>query len=133
VAPPATSGCEGPRGCSPKVPAVTGDEGKPWRWPGQWMRQESFWRDVGSRTLAAVFAAGIVYVFAVAAGYVSRPDGLPVGLLVTWVIVSLWFHVKSSKLDPNSWYGKVPTWLLRLGEWTVNVSGALLIYWVFFS
>jgi hypothetical protein len=112
---------------------MAGDEGKPWRWPGQWMRQESFWRDVGSRTLAAVFAAGIIYVFAVAAGYVSRPDGLPVGLLVGWLIVSTWFHVKSSKLDPTSWYGRVPTWLLRLGEWTVNVSGALLLYWVLFA
>jgi hypothetical protein len=49
------------------------EEGKPWQWPGQWVRQESFWRDVGTRTLSAVFAAGLVYVIAVILGYVRRP------------------------------------------------------------
>jgi hypothetical protein len=40
------------------------------------MKDEDFWRDVGSRTLATVFAAGIVYVFALSAGYVGRPSVL---------------------------------------------------------
>jgi hypothetical protein len=56
---------------------------KPWQWPGVWMRDEDFWRDVGSRTLATVFAAAIVYTFALAAGYVRSPNGVDVLLL--WV------------------------------------------------
>jgi hypothetical protein len=39
-----------------------------------WFKDEKFWRDVGSRTLAAVIAAGIIYGFALAAGYVARPN-----------------------------------------------------------
>ena len=46
---------------------------QPWRWPGQWLKDEKFWREVGSRTLSAVIAAGIIYLFAIAAGYVRRP------------------------------------------------------------
>jgi len=40
----------------------------------EWFRQESFWRDVGSRTLAAVFAAAIIYLGALLLGYVSKPN-----------------------------------------------------------
>lgn len=105
--------------------------GKPWRWPGVWFRQESFWRDVASRTLAAVFAAGIVYVFAVAGGYVSKPNVLPFVALLAWFIPSVYFYAKSSKLNPNGWYGRWPTWLLRILEWVDNIVLVLILIWIF--
>src|SRR4051794_38724234 len=46
---------------------------KPWRWPGQWFRQEAFWRDVGSRTLSALLAGGLAYIAAIGLGYARRP------------------------------------------------------------
>lgn len=56
---------------------------KPWRWPGEWLRQESFWRDVGSRTLAGVFAGLLLYIGAVLLGYVQRPGVWRVLLVVS--------------------------------------------------
>jgi hypothetical protein len=75
------------------------DKAKPWRWPGQWVRDDTFWRDVASRTLSALFASLFIYVFAVAAGYVSRPDvwrlilvlPLMVAIFVAVVLLANWY------------------------------------------
>jgi 4-amino-4-deoxy-L-arabinose transferase-like glycosyltransferase len=79
---------------------VTGTENEPvnpWRWPEQWLRDEKFWRDVGSRTLSAIFAAGLIYVFALAAGYVRRPNVLPLALAMFAGLALTFF---------TQWYGR---------------------------
>lgn len=62
--------------------ALTGKT-PPWRWPIEWYHDHTFWREVASRTLAAVFAAAIIFVFAVIAGYISGPDVLPLAIAGT--------------------------------------------------
>lgn len=65
-----------------------------WRRPATWVREESFWRDVATRTLAALISALIIYLFAVAAGYIGRPSVWPVivagGLPVLGLLVGSW-------------------------------------------
>ncbi|SKY52404.1 Uncharacterised protein [Mycobacteroides abscessus subsp. massiliense] len=41
----------------------------------EWLSEETFWRDVTTRTLAAAIVATGAYLFALGAGYVSTPSG----------------------------------------------------------
>jgi hypothetical protein len=61
---------------------MTDELGKPWRWPGEWVRQESFWRDVTTRTMSVLVSGAILYLLALAGGYVSRP-GTPLIVAMT--------------------------------------------------
>jgi L-asparagine transporter-like permease len=90
---------------------------KPWRWPGEWVRQESFWRDVGTRTLGGLFAGVLLYVGAVMLGYVSRPDVWPLVLTTAavglWVSLVMWAmtvydrRIKSGETKPP----RFPSWV----------------------
>ncbi|CAH0190260.1 hypothetical protein SRABI91_01655 [Rhodococcoides fascians] len=40
----------------------------------EWLGQESFWKDVTTRTVAAVLTLAIVYVFTLSAGYLQGPN-----------------------------------------------------------
>lgn len=40
-----------------------------------WLSEETFWRDVTTRTLAAAIVATGAYLFALGAGYISTPSG----------------------------------------------------------
>jgi hypothetical protein len=84
--------------------------GKPWRWPGVWVRQESFWRDVGSRTLSAVFAAAIVYVFAIVAGYVSKPDVWPTILLLSGIVAYASLNLLTLRRGRRRWANNRREW-----------------------
>jgi FtsH-binding integral membrane protein len=89
------------------------DGGKAWQWPGQWVKQESFWRDVGSRTLSALLAAFFLYMIASSAGIVASPPFLrvliAVGLtaistLITYGIMRLYVRRQRRKpVKPGSW------------------------------
>lgn len=46
----------------------------PWAWPGEWVREEKFWRDIGARVLAGVVTAAIVYLGALVLGYLHTPE-----------------------------------------------------------
>jgi anti-sigma-K factor RskA len=54
------------------------------------MRDHTFWRDVATRTMSAIFAAILVYLGAVLLGYVSRPAVWPIvlGLSISGAAVS---------------------------------------------
>jgi hypothetical protein len=68
-----------------------------WRWPREWFRDQGFWKDVASRTLAAVIAAAILFIFAVAGGYVGRPSVWPivlVGSATCSVVLALVMYVR---------------------------------------
>ncbi|WBP94261.1 MULTISPECIES: hypothetical protein [Mycobacteriaceae] len=50
---------------------------------GGWLREESFYRDVVTRSLSILITGGFGYLAAVALGYVGRPPGQAVVLIVT--------------------------------------------------
>lgn len=70
---------------------ATGPEKKSiWEVMGGWLKDESFYRDIATRALSIALVAGVAYIYAVAAGYISTPPGravLPVVLMVTYVVV----------------------------------------------
>lgn len=49
---------------------------RPWQWPADWVRDENFWRDVATRTLAALIAAFIVWGIGVATGIFTGPHAV---------------------------------------------------------
>lgn len=54
---------------------------------GRWFREESFYRDVTTRTLSAILAALFAYLGAVAFGYVGKPS--PAGVFVLgWALAT---------------------------------------------
>lgn len=59
----------------------------PWKWPGQWVRSESWWREVSTRTAAAVLTVVIVASAGVAAGYIQRPTLRETALLVANLVL----------------------------------------------
>jgi len=54
---------------------------RPWYWPAAWMREEKFWRDIGTRVLAGVITAAIIYCGALLLGYLHSPE-IGAGLLL---------------------------------------------------
>jgi hypothetical protein len=49
---------------------------RPWHWPRQWVRDQSFYRDIATRTVAGVLVVAIAYVFGVIMGtYRARDCG----------------------------------------------------------
>jgi hypothetical protein len=76
-----------------------------WHWPGMWFRDEAFWRDVASRTLAALVSATVIFVVAVAAGYLGRPDLRPVAYYAAAGVL-LWlvgFALASGSRPRRAW------------------------------
>lgn len=52
---------------------VEKEKTKPWHWPGEWVRDQSFYRDIATRTAAGVLVGIIGYSFAVFMGYIQNP------------------------------------------------------------
>ena len=63
---------------------------KPWQWPGEWARDEKFWRDVATRTASGLLTLFLAYNFAVIAGYLKQPAWLRSIAAVVWVLFFLW-------------------------------------------
>ncbi|MFB2580199.1 hypothetical protein ACEXQD_03035 [Herbiconiux sp. P15] len=62
----------------------------PWSLPAQWLREEKFWRDIGTRVLAGVITAAIVYLGALVLGYLHTPEiGVGVTIVLTAAVVAL--------------------------------------------
>lgn len=59
-----------------------------WLWPVEWIKDQSFWRDLTSRALAGLIVAAVAYLFAILAGYLSSPGPLHVVLLIAAMIAS---------------------------------------------
>ncbi|MFC9420027.1 hypothetical protein [Bacillus mobilis] len=64
---------------------------KPWQWPGAWMRDEKFWKDVASRTASGLLVVIIGLLYAGAAGYITQPDVR--GFLIGFAVVALGWTV----------------------------------------
>lgn len=49
------------------------NKSKPWQWPREWVKDESFWRDIATKTISASLAALLIYLSGLALGYFSSP------------------------------------------------------------
>lgn len=105
------------------------EKSKPWRWPGEWIRDEKFWKDVASRTLSGVLAVGVIYVYGLAVGYFQTPIivgttlaatgmiGFVIVLVTMFVVV---FRIGIKKITGHETF-------LRKFELFLAISGAILI------
>jgi hypothetical protein len=60
---------------------------RPWQWPGEWFRDQSFWRDVGSRTLSGLIVLFFGYWAALLLGFIKSPDNFKNAFQVTAVVL----------------------------------------------
>lgn len=79
---------------------------KPWQWPGEWFRDEKFWRDVGSRTLSGLIVLFFGYWAALLLGFIKSPDNFKNAFQVTGVALMV--------IATIIWNEKKPTRPLRL-------------------
>lgn len=49
---------------------------RPWQWPGEWFRDEKFWREVTARALSGVIVLFLGYWAALFLGYIRTPSAL---------------------------------------------------------
>jgi hypothetical protein len=59
---------------------------KPWQWPRKWVREETFWREMTTRTLSALLAAAVLFVGARGAGLFPQ---IPWSTVLLWCGISL--------------------------------------------
>lgn len=78
---------------------------KPWQWPGEWFRDEKFWRDVGSRTLSGLIVLFFGYWAALLLGFIKSPDNFKNAFQVTGVALMV--------IATIIWNEKKPTQPLR--------------------
>jgi hypothetical protein len=72
---------------------------KPWQWPGEWFRDEKFWRDVGSRTVSGLIVLFFGYWAALLLGFIKSPDNFRNAFQVTAVVMnSIWVIAWSTKV-----------------------------------
>jgi hypothetical protein len=62
---------------------------KPWKWPGEWVRDASWWRDVSTRAVAGLIVVFIVWGVGIAVGAFSAPGAVTGFLNVTLVLLAL--------------------------------------------
>ncbi|MHC6592907.1 hypothetical protein [Arthrobacter sp. C152] len=78
---------------------------RPWQWPGEWFRDEKFWRDVGSRTLSGLIVLFFGYWAALLLGFIKSPDNFKNAFYVTGVALMV--------IATVIWNEKKPTHPLR--------------------
>lgn len=77
----------------------TEKQSRPWQWPGEWFRDQSFWRDVGSRTLSGLIVLFFGYWAALLLGFIKSPDNFKNAFQVTaFVLVAIGTIVWNEKL-----------------------------------
>lgn len=94
----------------------------PSRWLQKWVREEKFWRDVVTRTLAALIVVFLGYLYAIMAGYVGAPNMWRVWVscivaiaLAVLIAVCVRSAVKISKLEMGVGAGNLRVgWLYLL-------------------
>lgn len=81
-------------------------QSKPWQWPGEWFSDQSFWRDVGSRTISGLIVLFLGYWAALLLGFIKSPDNFKNAYLVTGIALMA--------IATIIWNEKKPTKPLRL-------------------
>jgi multisubunit Na+/H+ antiporter MnhB subunit len=65
------------------------DEREQQRWLLEWVREESFWRDITTRSLAILISGAVLYILALAGGYVRTPDGSITSLVLVPLVLMM--------------------------------------------
>lgn len=109
--------------------AEVAEKSKPWQWPGEWMKDEKFWKDVASRTLSGVLAVGIIYLYGLAVGYFKTPVIVGTTLLAIgaggFAIVLILLGIVVHRVGFKNVTGHEK--FLRTFEVFLMVSGAILL------
>jgi hypothetical protein len=99
-----------------------------------WLGQESFWRDVTTRTLATIVAAILAYLYALGAGYVSSPTGLQT---LRGIAIPVFGLVIGSSMMWGPWvfnpkrFANQPLWVRRVmktAEWALALFAGLSLF-----
>lgn len=93
---------------------------KPWQWPGEWFRDEKFWRDVGSRTLSGLIVLFFGYWTALLLGFIKSPDNFKNAFQVTGIALMviatiIWNEKKPTKPLRQKIQERFPTLTGKLG------------------
>lgn len=111
---------------------------KPWQWPGEWVKDEKFWRDVASRAAAGLIVVFIGYLVAVASGLLGLPDlrkVLAVTLVFAAAIITFLPIVFGSRKLIGAIRNRIqPRWLsiMLMASWGLMYFGLMLIWLVIF-
>ncbi|WP_437773541.1 hypothetical protein [Arthrobacter sp. KNU40] len=105
-------------------------ESHPLRWPGEWLRDEKFWRDVASRTASGLIILFVGYWTALIIGFIKTPDNfkasyqVTVGMLI--VVLAVWWEGRfpSRKIRNRltiRFRLRFPRWFARLHARTITL------------
>jgi hypothetical protein len=76
---------------------------KPWQWPGEWFKDEKFWREVTARSVSGVIVLVLAAFGAVAAGLIVEPQ-FPARLTVT--VLTVFFYIAITLKFTERWWSK---------------------------
>jgi cation transport ATPase len=72
---------------------------KPWQWPGEWVKDEKFWREVTARATSGLLVVFVGYIAAMVLGYISTPTGkqtinlvVLASMLSFCMFCTIWFY-----------------------------------------
>ena len=72
---------------------------RPWQWPGESFRDQSFWRDVATRTASGLIVLFIGYWTALLLGFIKSPDNFRNAFQVTAVLLNaIWVIAWNTKV-----------------------------------
>ncbi len=72
-----------------EVEQVVDKKVSPWQWPGEWFRDEKFWREVTARALSGIIVIFLGYWAALYLGYIRTPSALKTSYDVTVVAAAI--------------------------------------------
>ncbi|WP_427007172.1 hypothetical protein [Pseudarthrobacter sp. H2] len=118
---------------------------RPWQWPGEWVRDEKFWRDVTARAASGVIVVFVGYWAAVWLGYIRQPNALKsafattyllVTLLTIFIIVDRYASLKASRKlaeRMNKWLAHLLSLLIMSAFIVLVVFTEYFVLWLIFS
>lgn len=62
---------------------------RPWQWPGEWISDEKFRRDVAARAASGIVVLFVGYWAAVWLGYIQQPNALKSAFETTFLVTML--------------------------------------------
>ena len=99
----------------------------PSQWLATWLRDETFWRDVASRTIAGILVVGATLIGGWILGVFQIPVVSFVVLLITFLLVSAWVAVWVITAPRVTGLPDRPGRRSRLQAFAVILVGALIV------
>lgn len=109
---------------------------KPWQWPGEWVKDERFWREVTARATSGLIVVLVGYIAAMVLGYIATPTGRQTLNLVVLAIMvafdvfcTVWFYRNGWLPSRKRKAGYNMTWgLLLVGIWLAAFLAAVTTF-----